>query len=109
MLPNMDSASGDPVPEWDAIERRYRRLDIADKVALAAVPVCLITASALAMCMLLAMPFGARPSVEAWATVAAFAGLGVAASIASHLLRARADALLRRHGWLRRPAGERSA
>lgn len=89
-------------PSLEHIERRHRRLSSADKFCLVASATSAVMASALVVCVVLAIPFGYRPTRDMGLSVAGLVVLAFVMGAASNLFRSRADALWRKHFSRRR-------
>lgn len=75
------------------LARRHRRLESAGRFCLIAMSTCSLSAAAMVLTVLAAIPFGYRPSRDMGITVAQLMLLAVCMGTLASFFRSRADAL----------------
>ncbi len=106
MLPNMDSAPADPVQEWNALERRHRRLLAADRFCVVAAITAALMAGALPLWITGTIALGGGVSRDLARAEVALLALTALAALLGTAFRNRADALWQEHFARRREPGE---
>ncbi len=105
MLPNMDTVPADPVPEWDAVERRHRRWLAADRFCVVAAITAALMAGALPLWITGTIALGGGVSRDLARAEVALLALTALAALLGTAFRNRADALWQQHfGRRRAPA-----